>query len=72
MPSTRKQKPKERRSRHMDIMSDVENVDIMLGSYSRDDETAEQSESELNLDSGSIRPHCWRQSIARSETQIRT
>ena len=57
MPSTRKQKAKERRSRQLDIMSDVENVDIMLGSYSRDDEGVEQSESELNLDSGSNRPH---------------
>ena len=57
MPSTRKQKAKERRSRQLDIMSDVENVDIMLGSYDRDDERAEQSESELNLDSESNRLH---------------
>ena len=57
MPSTRKQKAKERRSRQLDIMSDVENVDIMLGSYSRDDERVEQSESELNSYSGSNRLH---------------
>ena len=57
MPSTRKQEAKERRSRQLDIMSDVENVDKMLGSYGRDDEGVEQSESELNLDSGSNRPH---------------
>ena len=57
MPSTRKQKAKERRTRQLDIMSDVENVDIMLVSYSRDDERVEQSESELNLDSGSNRLH---------------
>ena len=57
MPSTRKQKAKERRSRQLDIMSDVENVDIMLGSYDRNDERAEQSESELILDSGSNRLH---------------
>ena len=57
MPSTRKQKAKERRSRQLDIMSDTENIDIMLGSYSRDDERNEQSENELNLDSGSNRPH---------------
>ena len=57
MPSTRKQKAKERRSRQLDIMSDTENVDIMLGSYARDDERIEQSENELNLDSGSNRPH---------------
>ena len=37
-------------------MSDVEIVDIMLGSYSRDEERSDRSESELNLDSGSIRP----------------
>ena len=57
MPSTRKQKAKERRSGQLDIMSDTENVDIMLGSYAREDERIEQSENELNLDSGSNRPH---------------
>ena len=51
MPSTRKQKAKERRSRQLDIMSDTENVDIMLGSYARDEERIEQSENESN------RPH---------------
>ena len=35
---------------------DVENVDKMLGSYSRDDERNEPSENKLNLDSGSSRP----------------
>ena len=54
MPSTRKQKAKERRSRQLDIMSDVENVDIMLGSYSRDGE-GNASEDEMNLDSESNR-----------------
>ena len=38
MPSTRKQEAKERRSRQLEIMSDAENVDIMLGSYSSEDE----------------------------------
>ena len=56
MPSTRKQRVKERRSRQMDMMSDVENVDIMLANYSRDDERNDHSENELNLDSGSSRP----------------
>ena len=56
MPSTRKQKGKERRSRQLDIMSDVENVDVMLRSYSRNDEGNDQSENELNLDSESSRP----------------
>ena len=57
MPSTRKQKAKERRSRQLDMMSDVENVDIMLGSYSRNDEENDISENGVNLDSGSNRLH---------------
>ena len=56
MPSTEEQSAKERRSRQLDMMSGVENVDIRLGSYSRDDERNEQSENELNLGSGSSRP----------------
>ena len=55
MPSTRKQKAKERRSRQLDIMSDVENVDVMLGSYSGNIEGNDHSENELNLDSESGR-----------------
>ena len=56
MPATRKQKAKERRSRQLDMLSDAENVDIMLGSYSRDDEENNVSENDVNLDSGSSRP----------------
>ena len=37
-------------------MSDVEKVDVMLGSYSRNDEGDDQSENELNLESESSRP----------------
>ena len=37
-------------------MSDVENVDVMLGSYSKNDEGDDQSENELNPDSESSRP----------------
>ena len=33
-------------------MTDVENVDIMLESYSRNDDRNNQSEDELNKDSG--------------------
>ena len=32
MPSTRRQKTKARKSREADLMSDIENMDIMLGS----------------------------------------
>ena len=56
MPSTRRQKAKERRSKQLEIMSRFENVNRMLGSYSRDDERNNQTEDELNLDSGSNRP----------------
>ena len=31
MPSTRKQKAKARKSREMDMMSDYDNLDVMLG-----------------------------------------
>ena len=33
---TRKQNAKERRSRQSDIMSNIENLDVMLGSYQSD------------------------------------
>ena len=55
-PSTRKQKAKERRSTQLDILSDVENVDILLRSYSKNDERNDRGEDEMNLDSGSSRP----------------
>ena len=38
------------------MLSDVENVDIMLGSYSREDEDNNAGENEANLDSGCNRP----------------
>ena len=56
MLSTRKQKAKVRRFRQVDMTFDVEYDYIMLGSYSRDDERNDNSENELNLDSGSNRP----------------
>ena len=37
MPSTRKLKAKEKRSRQSDVMSDIENFDVMLGNFQRDD-----------------------------------
>ena len=49
MPSTRKQRAKERRSRQVGMMSEVKNVDIVLGSYSRDGETNDHSEIEINV-----------------------
>ena len=43
MASTRKQKAKEKRSRQSDVMSDLKNLNTMLGSYSRN-----HSDDDLN------------------------
>ena len=43
MPSTRKQKAKEKRSRQSGVMSDLENMNVMLGNYS-----GNHSDEELN------------------------
>ena len=56
MPSTRKQKAKEKRSRHSDAMSDIENLDIMLGNYTnsenRDQEAIDQVEIDPSQEDG--------------------
>ena len=53
MLSTIKQKAKEKRSRQSDAMSDIENLDVMLGSYQRDDSDVQDraSENEMDLES---------------------
>ena len=56
MPSTRKQKAEERQSRQLDIMSDVENVDVMLGNSTSKEDRDDQSQNDLTLNSESIRP----------------
>ena len=50
MPSTRKQKAKEKRSRQSDVTSDLKNVDIMLGNYSRNELDSQLGEKETELD----------------------
>ena len=52
MPSTRKQKAKEKRSRQSDVMSDIENLDVMLGNYQRENEG---NNDDVELDHRSIR-----------------
>ena len=56
MPSTRKQKAKVKRSRQSDVMSDLKNVDIMLGNYSRNelDSQLGDRETELDLESNGL------------------
>ena len=51
MPTTRKQK-KARKSRGLEILSDIENLDIMLG-----ENHFNETESDENLDSASVRSH---------------
>ena len=50
MPSTRKQKAREKRSRQSDVLSDIENLDVMLGNYTnseiREQEAVDQIEIE--------------------------
>ena len=54
MLSTRKQKAREKRSRQSDVMSGIENVDIMLGNYSRNELDSQLGERETELDLESI------------------
>ena len=46
MPSTKKKKAREKRARQSDVMSDVENLDDMLGTYAQN----ELDEQEKNSD----------------------
>ena len=55
MPSTRKQKAKEKRSRQSDIMSDIENMDVMLRTYSRD-HSHERLDENIEMDPRSNGP----------------
>ena len=50
MPSTRKQKAREKRARQLDVMSDVEKLDVMLGTYTRNELDEQENNSELELD----------------------
>ena len=53
MPSTRKQKAKEKRSRQSDVMSDIENLDVMIGNYQENEQFGEGNitEGEIDLES---------------------
>ena len=50
MPTTSKQKAREKRSRQSDTMSDMKNLDVLLGTYSRNGVSSQLSENEENLD----------------------
>ena len=50
MPSARKQKAREKRCRQSDVMSDVENLDILLETYSKNEINSQLSGNEDNVD----------------------
>ena len=56
MPSTRKQKAREKRSRQSDVMSDIENLDVMLGNYQESDQVTDEDISDADVDLDSRRP----------------
>ena len=55
MPSTGKQRTKERRSRQVDLMSDVKDLDVMLGSYSRNEMESNSGDRNDEVDLASDR-----------------
>ena len=65
MLSTRKQKAREKRSRQSVVMSDVENVDVMLGEYSRNELETNPEDRSNEEDVWSDRPR--REMIQNSE-----
>ena len=65
MPPTRKQKANDRLSRQAYLMSVVENVDVMLGSYSRNELKGNSEDRNVEVDLGSDRPR--RDAIQNSE-----
>ena len=52
MPSTRKREATERRSKRSDVMSDLENLDVMLGGFPEND-LDNEPENEPDVDSTS-------------------
>ena len=52
MPSTRKQKAKEKRARQSDVLSDLENMNVMLGNYPENQSTVDLNEN-VEVDSRS-------------------
>ena len=55
MPLTRKQKAKIKRSRQSDVMSDIENLDVMLGNFQGNDQVRDEHVSDADFDLVSMR-----------------
>ena len=69
MPAPRKQRAKERRSREADLMSDTENLDIKLGSYSRNELESNSVDRNDEMDHGSDRA---RQDVAQNSEDFKS
>ena len=69
MPSTRKQKAKEKRSRQSDVMSDIENLDVMLGNYANSDIRDLDIVDQIEIDPESSRRQ---QGIGQEESNYRS
>ena len=69
MPSTRKQKAKEKRSRQSDVMSDIENLDVMLGNYANSDIRDRDIVDQIEIDPESSRRQ---QGIDQEESNYRS
>ena len=69
MPSTRKQKAKEKRSRHSDAMSDIENLDVMLGSYTHSENRDQEAIDQIEIDPESGRRQ---QDLDQNESNYRS
>ena len=55
MPSIRKQKAKEKRSRQSDVLSDKENLDVMLGNYTNSEIREQEAVDQIEIDPESRR-----------------
>ena len=66
MPSSRKQRAKEKRSRQSDVMSDMENLDVLVGTYSRN-RSDEELDENVDIDSRSNGP---RQDMVQSSSSL--
>ena len=50
VPSSRRQKAREKRSRQSDVMSDIESLDVMLGNFQQNDQVSDETASEADFD----------------------
>ena len=50
MPSNRKQKAREKRSRQPDVMSDIENLNVILGNFQGNDQVRDGNDSDADFD----------------------